>query len=291
VAEWLRINGGSFKNEESASSVCNDGFAWGDSKMLFRFLMVFCSFFAAFGTVAKADIVLTDSTTSYTQDFDTLASTGATGTVVPFGWYFNETGTGANTSYGVGTGSSTTGNTYSFGASGSTERAFGGLLSGTVVPTIGARFINQGTTAIEKLSVSYRGELWRLGAPSREDRLDFEYSTDATSLSLTAGTWTGLSTLNFVTPDQTGTAGARDGNSLFTNLAGEISVTLNPNEVIWFRWKDFNVSGSDDGLAIDNFSVTASFLAPIPEPGAMLLTGVASLAIAGRRWMRRRSGV
>lgn len=259
--------------------------------MLFRFLMVFCSFFVAFGTVAKADIVLTNSTTSYTQDFDTLASTGGTGTVVPFGWYFNETGTSANTSYGVGTGSSGTGNTYSFGASGSTDRAFGGLLSGTVVPTIGARFINQGTTAIDKLSVAYRGEMWRLGVAGREDRLDFEYSTDATSLSLTAGTWTGLSALNFVAPDQAGAAGARDGNSLFTNLAGEISVTLNPNEVIWFRWKDFNASGADDGLAIDNFSVTASFLAPIPEPGAMLLTGVASLAIAGRRWMRRRSGV
>lgn len=259
--------------------------------LLLRFVGVLASMVLAINSVALADIVLTDSSNSYSQDFDTLASTGATGTVVPFGWYFSETGTGANTSYGVGTGSSNAGNTYSFGATGSTDRAFGGLQSGTVVPTIGARFINQGTTAIEKLSVNYRGEFWRLGTAGREDRLDFEYSTDATSLSLTAGTWTGLSALNFVTPDQTGTAGPRDGNTLFTNLAGDISVTLNPNDVIWFRWKDFNASGADDGLAIDNFSVTASFLAPIPEPGAMLLTGVASLAIAGRRWMRRRSGV
>jgi hypothetical protein len=277
--------------EQSGSSVCNDWFAEGVSMMLLRFLVVMGSMVIATRSVAYADIVLSNTASSYTQDFDTLASTGGTGTTVPFGWYFSETGTGANTSYGVGTGSSNTGNTYSFGASGSTDRAFGGILSGSVVPTIGARFINQGDTAIEKLSVSYRGELWRLGVAGREDRLDFEYSTDATSLSLTAGTWTGLSTLNFVTPDQTGAFGARDGNSLFTNLVGEITVSLNPNDVIWFRWKDFNASGADDGLAIDNFSVTASFLAPIPEPGAMLLTGVASLAIAGRRWMRRRSGV
>jgi hypothetical protein len=258
-----------------------------------RLLVVLGAIVVAVSSMAHADIVLTNSTNSYSQDFDTLASTGATGTAVPLGWYFSESGTGNNTSYGVGNGSSTTGNTYSFGTIGSTERAFGGLLSGTLVPTIGARFINQGATGIDKLSISYRGEMWRAGVANRgaADRLDFQYSTDATSL--TTGTWTGFSALNFSSPVLLAPAGALDGNAggNFTNIASDLVVGLNPNDVIWLRWNDFNISGSDDGLAIDNFSVTASFLAPIPEPGAMLLTGMASLATAGRRWMRRRSGV
>jgi hypothetical protein len=256
-----------------------------------RLLFVLLAVVVAVSSMARADIVLTNDTNSYSQDFDTLASTGTTGTTVPAGWYFSETGTSLNTSYGVGPGSSTTGNTYSFGSAGSTERAFGGLQSGALVPTIGARFINQGSSAIDKLSVAYRGEMWRAGVTNRgaADRLDFQYSTDATSL--TTGTWTGVSDLNFSSPILLAPQGALDGNAAgnFTDISSDLVVNLNPNDVIWLRWNDFNVSSSDDGLAIDNFSVTASFLAPIPEPGAMFLTGAASIAIAGRRWMRRRS--
>jgi hypothetical protein len=133
--------------------------------------------------------------------------------------------------------------------------------------------------------------MWRAGVANRgaADRLDFQYSTDATSL--TTGTWTGVSDLNFSSPILLAPQGALDGNAAgnFTDISSDLVVNLNPNDVIWLRWNDFNISSSDDGLAIDNFSVTASFLAPIPEPGAMLLTGAASIAIAGRRWMRRRS--
>ncbi len=70
-----------------------------------------------------------------TQNFDTLASTGTSSTV-PAGWYFNEVGTAANTLYTAGSGSGTSGDTYSFGVTASTERAFGTLLSGSNTPTI-----------------------------------------------------------------------------------------------------------------------------------------------------------
>ncbi|MBK6724566.1 MAG: hypothetical protein IPG58_15245 [Acidobacteria bacterium] len=39
----------------------------------------------------------------------------------PDGWYFSESGTGANTTYSAGTGSGTTGDTFSFGAAASTN--------------------------------------------------------------------------------------------------------------------------------------------------------------------------
>ena len=70
-----------------------------------------------------------DGIGNYSQDFNSLANSG-TSSSVPSGWSFVESGTNANTEYTAGTGSSTTGDTYSFGATGSPERAFGGLQSG-----------------------------------------------------------------------------------------------------------------------------------------------------------------
>ncbi len=120
---------------------------------------------------------------TFIQDFDTLASTGSSSST-PEGWGFAETGTNANITYSAGTGSSNSGETFSFGATGSTERAFGGLLSGSVIPTIGAHFKNETGGTITTLTISYTGEQWRLGASGRgADRLDFQYSTTATSLS------------------------------------------------------------------------------------------------------------
>src|SRR5258705_6232139 len=96
--------------------------------------------------------------TPYSETFDTLASSG-TSSSVPNGWAFSETGTNANTTYTAGTGSSTTGDTYSFGATGSTERAFGTLLSGALVPRIGAQFTNNTGSVVTSLTMAYTGEM------------------------------------------------------------------------------------------------------------------------------------
>ncbi len=79
---------------------------------------------------------------AYTQDFNTLATSGTTNTALPTGWYLYETGTNANVYYRADAGTGTTGDTYSYGAAGSTDRAFGTLLSGSLTPTIGACFTN-----------------------------------------------------------------------------------------------------------------------------------------------------
>ncbi|HZS05307.1 MAG TPA: hypothetical protein VFD58_10775 [Blastocatellia bacterium] len=101
-------------------------------------------------SASGAGISLTTLGTAYTQNFDTLASSG-TSSAVPAGWAFSESGTNANTTYTAGTGSSSTADTYSFGATGSTERAFGGLRSSSLVPTIGACFTNDTGRQITKL--------------------------------------------------------------------------------------------------------------------------------------------
>src|SRR5262249_50417275 len=121
----------------------------------------------------------------YTQNFNTLATTG-TSTTLPTAWALTESGTGANTSYAAGTGSSATADTYSFGSTGSTDRAFGTLRgsgANTFSSIVGAAFTNTTGDTITSLAVSYTGEQSRKGATGTvaADRLDFQYSTNATS--------------------------------------------------------------------------------------------------------------
>src|SRR6266540_243220 len=174
--------------------------------------LVSAAFVAGFAgpAVAAGSVSLSSLGTAYVQDFDTLAGSG-TSSVVPPGWEFLEVGTNANTLYSAGTGSSNAGDTYSFGSSGSAERAFGGLQSGSLNPLIGVAFTNDTGSLVTVLDIAYVGEQWRLGTSGRgPDRLDFQYSLDATSLN--TGTWTDADALDFSSPITTGTVGQLDGN-------------------------------------------------------------------------------
>ena len=208
---------------------------------------------------------------AYTQDFNTLAITGTTNSNLPPGWFLYETGTSSlnNGAYGAGTGSNNAGDTYSFGAAGNIERAFGGLLSGTLNPTIGAQFTNNTGGIITSLDIGYTGEQWRLGYSGRtvNDRLDFQYSLDATSLS--TGVWTDFDSLDFIAPINTSTVGAKDGNTadFRTTLSGSISeLNIPVGTTFWIRWKDFNAYSSDDGLAVDDLTLTANGYIPVVDP-------------------------
>ena len=205
---------------------------------------------------AGGTVSLTTIGVAYTQNFDTLASAG-TSSSVPTGWDFVEALANANTTYTAGTGSGNAGDTYSFGAAASTERAFGGLQSGTLNPTIGASFTNNTGTTISALVISYMGEQWRLGAVGRVDRLDFQISTDATNLA--TGTWTDVNTLDFTAPVTAGTLGALNGNvapnrtPVGATIAG---LSISDGATFFIRWTDLNAAGADDGLAVDDFSLT-----------------------------------
>jgi len=206
----------------------------------------------------QAGISLNTMGATYTQNFNTLANTGATNprSTFPLGWFMSETGTGLDTTYNTGTGSSGTGDTYSFGGAGSTERALGGLLSGSLVPTFGVRFVNNTGATINTLAIGYRGEQWRVGANGRVDRLDFQFSLNATSL--TTGTWTDFDLLDFTAPTTTGAPAALIGNNSpnFTNVINSIpGLTITNGSTFWIRWNDLNASGADDGLSVDDFTL------------------------------------
>jgi endonuclease I len=243
-----------------------------------RILLVI--FAAITGIFTHAQVNITNIATPYTQDFNSLASTG-TSSVLPSGWLFNETGTGANTTYIADNGAGNSGNTISYGPTGNNERAFGGIQSGSVVPTTGVAFINNSGTAINTITVSYTGEQWRAGVASRTtpDQLDFQYSLDATSL--TTGTWIDENNLDFASPTLNVPAGALDGNAIANRTAKSFTITglnIADGATFYFRWNDFNISGSDDGLAADDFSlvfngaVTPPCTEPAAQPTNLILT-------------------
>ncbi len=221
---------------------------------------------------AAGSVSLTTFGLAYTQNFNTLASSpdGGTSGTVPTGWDFAESGTNANTTYGIGTGSNNSGNTYSFGATGNTERAFGGLLSGSLVPMIGANLINNTGGTITSLAISYTGEHWRLGQNTSgraADRLDFQLSTNATSI--TTGTWTDYNSLDFSSPVVAGTVGALNGNVAPNRTAISFTVTgisIANGASFWIRWADSDlIPGSDDGLSVDDFSITPNGTVAVPN--------------------------
>ena len=210
--------------------------------------------------VHAAGTVSLTSGITYTEDFDTLASSG-TSDILPNGWYFIETGSNQNTTYSAGTGSSTTGDTYSFGLSGNPERAFGELRSGNLIPTLGVSFSNNTGISITSLVITYTGEQWRLGAIGRTDRMDFQYSTNATSL--TTGNWTDVDTLDFTAPVTSGTVGLLNGNLASNRTVIRHTITglnIADGSTFWVRWNDLDSTGSDDGLAVDNFFLSAGYV-------------------------------
>ncbi|MBK9091355.1 MAG: DUF11 domain-containing protein [Anaerolineae bacterium] len=192
----------------------------------------------------------------YEQNFDTLSNTGTgnpwTDDSTIAGWYTNKT------TYNAGTGTSTTGSVFSFGSTGSTERALGSVASGTTGAIYyGVRLVNDTGSTVSAIAIGYTGEQWRNSADASQHSLAFAYQVGATSL--TGGSWTAASSLNFAGPISGGTAGALDGNLAAnrTTLFAVINVTVTNGQEIWLRWQDDNSSGDDHGLSIDDFSVSA----------------------------------
>jgi len=269
---------GSAMQSSHRSSVRRRAFVLGVLPVTLAAVLVPLTGSPASAAAGSGSVSLTGLGTPVVEQFDALANTGTSNTTLPVGWFLEENGSSAanNDAYAAGTGSSATGDTYSFGTSGSTERAFGTLLSGTLTPTIGASFTNNTGSQVTALDIDYAGEQWRLGAlgsagtpPRGPDRLDFQYSVDATSL--TTGTWTDVDDLDFTSPVTGPTVGLLDGNAAANRtsiLAMIPGLAIGPGATFWIRWSDFNVSSSDDGLAVDEFSLTPLAIDAAPSVSA-----------------------
>ena len=240
---------------------------------------------------------------AYTQNFDGLAASGtgmtwANDSTLP-GWsLFRQTGTAIST-YRAGTGSATTGSFYSFGASGNNDRALGGLgTDGTYFGSpdpdnlagwMAVSFSNGSGGILDGFQVSWEGEQWRNGNATAQTMV-FEYGLGSSFSTVTSWATPG-GLFDFSSVVNGGTAGAVVGNSagLVAGRGGSVSsLSWAVNDTLWLRWVELNDPGSDHGLAIDNFSFTASrSSAAVPDGGTTF--ALFGLSFAGLAGLRRKS--
>ncbi len=204
------------------------------------------------------------STGTYVQHFDSLEQTGpqfwTNDDTLP-GWYASQSHDPAEiVEYRAGDGSSIVGGLYSFGSSGSSERALGTLASDTPGNlAFGVRFINDTGVSRSNIIVSYSGEQWRVGGPTVQ-LLTFSHQLGAGLTNADARNnqnWTSTP-LAFVSPTTNGVH-ALDGNAatnraLVSNVL--FGVVVGPGQELFLRWRDVDSPGFDDALAIDDLTVS-----------------------------------
>ena len=230
---------------------------------------------AGFAPVASGQISYTGTTLS--ENFDTLPAATQTaafsatiGTQVAIPglttWAatkFAGTGTtGPNLTADAG--SSFNGHLYSYGAASSMERALGALASGSNAMAFGTEIVNNTGGTITSVTINFTSEFWR-SSTLVQNRLVFAYGFSGgvitSSNFLTQAGMTAVSALDVVGPAPVSSNGALDGNNAANQAA--VSFTINGLSVpagssIYVRWSDTNETGSDAGLAIDNFSFSAT---------------------------------
>ena len=217
------------------------------------------------GTATAQQSITTPTGIGYTQNFDGLPSSGGNFTTLPQGMGFVETGTGGDTYFNTTNGSTNVGNTYSVGAD--SERCFGMLLSASVQARIGIQFKNDTGVTVNELTLNYVGEQWRFGGDHAggADRIDFQYSLDASGFADDSGTWIDVDALDFVAPVTTGLVGALDGNASQHRVALTHTVSglnIPSGATFRLRWVDSDATGSDDLLCVDDLDFGIAVTVP-----------------------------
>ena len=183
------------------------------------------------------------------------------------GWQFIQSGgSGANAVFLTGTGSGTGQGVYSVGSSGSTDRALGSMASGTGISSVGLIFTNTTGFTLNKISVALTAEQWRKGGSTNRNTWTCKYKTGILQ-DINVSGCSELAALNFYSPINTSGSGSLNGNLPEQQIQVNQSLEINewkPGEQLVLRWEDADESGSDDLVAIDQFSFQAEYIPPPP---------------------------
>ncbi|WP_299991681.1 T9SS C-terminal target domain-containing protein [uncultured Pontibacter sp.] len=216
--------------------------------------------------------------TTYNQDFNSLPTTNSSSVVtarlgedafIPDGWAVYRINSKSeiviNNTILVNNGSSNTGGLYSYGSTGTTDRALGALTASGIEITYNLLLQNTSGRAITALDIEFAAEQWRMGSANTEvQRLLFMYavaeypSTFNLKAKLNTPGWTTVPSLQFNSPVIGGVARPIDGNAPANRK--EFSYTL-PEVIpdghyVMLRWYDPDELHQDHGLAIDDVKVT-----------------------------------
>jgi len=244
-----------------------------------------------------SQILYTGTGNVYNETFNSLgtnSSSAWTNNVSVAGWFAlapltnpvviaNQTGTGVS------------GTLANFGSTAAaTDRSLGWVYANSVgvagtFASIGFGISNVTGLALSSFSLAYTGREWR-GYSNNTPVLSFQYKIGGTfdndsTNSLSGNTaWTDFSGLNFVLPVTNNNLRV-DGSVApnFTSISNEVSgLSWLDNEVLWVRWRQQNLSGTDAQMALDDISFTA-----VPEPGTYALLALAGAGFAFYRLRRR----
>jgi hypothetical protein len=225
-----------------------------------------CLFTLALPFLAQAQTVsYTGSPASLAENFDSM---GAAGTTTPNGWYV-----GTNDQPGITVVVASAGGTaangtvgWNYGTAATAERALGtaattgGGVGGTGTRFVEVRIVNDTGGDITSFSIQYDGEQWRAGSDTANiDTYVLRYSTDGTTFVNMGGAF------NFTSPTRTPVSSALNGNNA-TNRVADIGSNYTPaspvpnGSVIYLRWFDANGTGTDGGIAVDNFRFSTNLL-------------------------------
>jgi hypothetical protein len=240
---------------------------------------------------------------AYTQDFDSLGSTGAAwtnGTTLT-GWHWVGEGGTTPATYTATDGGTAVGNQILSVGSTSlnpTDRAFGGQ-NGNNVATLyyGAQILNSTGDTLSTFSLTYTGEQWRRIQNEAADQLTFQYqifNAGEGSLSAASG-WNAVGALTFTAPTTSSQSSAGiDGNLLAnrTTISSTVSgFSWSEGQEIWLRWTDNNPANNSSAsrravMGIDDLSFSAT--SAIPEPSSYAVVfGALSLGLAACQRRRR----
>ena len=244
---------------------------------------------------AKAELIYVSANSVYSQNFDSLPSLGTglawTNDTTLAGWY------STSTQFSASSGSSSNRTLYSFGTDGNADRALGIVSQGASTdPQFSLAVRNETGATLDTISVGFDGEQWRrsttnIAAPQT---LEFGYRTATTLGAINSATYTDVTSLGFTSPGFSLPGGPLDGNdsaNRSSNISGTVSgLDWKPGEYLWLRWQnESNGSGSRHGLALDNFSFSASAapgnITAVPEPSSvvLLLFTAGGLALLSRK--------
>jgi hypothetical protein len=233
--------------------------------------VIHASLQSAFGvTISSGDLVGGNYT--FTDNF-----TGFLGVADPSNW---TTANVASTSawQGTGTGTSTTGGKYSYGtgSGASFEGSLGFLPSSSRAISASISFTNSTGAPLESFSVSYVGEQWREVASGNDNNWTATYTVDA-------GTPVALPSLTFTPQRSTNGSGSMIFSENLSSALTGLSLANGSTVMISFVGSNGTAGGSRQGIAIDDFQLTA---AAVPEPSTLAFGGLAALAgctLASRR--------
>ena len=234
---------------------------------------------------------------SYSQSFDTLAASGSgnawTNDLTLPGWFlFRQPAASpvAISSYNADTGAANTGSFLSYGTSGDSDRALGGLgsggsyfgspASGSVAGWFALALSNVSGSAIPTLNLSFNGEQWRNGGNTSAQSLVLEYGYGPSFEQVSSWTNPGAA-FTWSAPVATASAAAVDGNSTgrVSGVGGTLDLSATPwaaDATLWLRWTEANDPGSDHGLAIDDLAISLPQPPPQPEVSIQAVLGQVS---------------